>query len=170
MTIRGVISRPAEVVRTRAIGELAVLVRFGELVVALAADRVARIALADEAEAVDGTTPCVMIDGAVLPAWELSALIGLDDPPAAWLVLTTSDEPGAPRIALGTGPCVAVAAHDALSALPAGVVNAPSAAVLGVFLTDPALRERGLGHLGVRLDPLRLIGASALAAARRGER
>jgi hypothetical protein len=170
VTVRGVISRPAEALRARAIGELAVLVRFRELVVALAAERVARIALTDEVAWVDGATPCVQIDGAVLPAWELAALIGLDEPPAAWLVLNTSDEPGASRIALGTGPCLAVAAHDALSMLPAGVINAPSAAVLGVFLTDPALHERGLGRLGIRIDPLRLIGASALAAARRGER
>jgi hypothetical protein len=42
--------------------------------------------------------------------------------------------------------------------------------VVGVFATDPTLRVRGIGQLGVRVDPLRLIGAAALAAAQRGER
>jgi hypothetical protein len=166
--LRTVSTRKPELVRGRAIAELAVMVRFGELVVAVAAERVSRIVMADEAEPVAGATPSVRIGGAVLPAWDLGKLLGLVDPPAAWLVMTTSDEPNAPVIALGTGPCVAVASHDGISPLPIGVVSAPLAAVLGVFVTDPALRERGVGSLGVRVDPMRLIGAQALAAARRG--
>lgn len=155
----------------RPLSELAVLVRFGELVVALAAQHVSRIVMADEAEEVPGAASSVRIGDAVLPAWELGDLLALSEPPAAWVILATSDEPGAPRFALGTGPCVAVASHGAVSPLPPGVVSVPPAAVLGVFITDPALRERGLGQLGVRIDPVRLIGASAIAAAaRRGER
>jgi hypothetical protein len=163
--------RVAAPIAGRALSELAVLVQFGELVVALAAQHVSRIALTDDAAAVPGAPSSIRIGDAVLPAWELGKLLGLSGPPSAWLILATGDEPNAPRIALGTGPCVAVAAHGELLSLPAGVISAPPAAVLGVFLTDPALRARGLGQLGVRIDPVRLIGASAIAAAaRRGER
>ncbi|HEX3766644.1 MAG TPA: hypothetical protein VHW23_48450 [Kofleriaceae bacterium] len=155
----------------RALSELAVLVRFGELVVALAAQHVSRIVMADEAEEVPGAPSSVRIGDAVLPAWELGDLLALSEAPAAWVVLAAGDEPGAPRFALGTGPCIAVSSHDAVSPLPPGVVSVPPAAVIGVFVTDPTLRERGLGPLGVRIDPVRLIGAAAIAAAaRRGER
>jgi len=157
----------------RTLSELAVIVRFGELVVALPAQRVSRIAMADEVVAVPGAPASVRIGDAVLPAWELGKLLALAEAPAAWLILTTGDEPNAPRIALGTGPCVAAAPHDEISPLPPGVVSVPPAAVLGVFVTDPALRARGIGPLGVRIDPVRLIGAPVIAAASRrpvGER
>lgn len=154
----------------RDISELAVMLRFGELVVAVGAQHVARIALADEAVPVSGTIPSVRLGDAVLPAWQLGKLLGLTGELAAWLVMTTGDGPGAPRIALGTGPCLAIATHDKVAPLPAGVVTAPPGAVAGVFVTDPALRARGVGALGVRIDPMRLIGWSVLAAARRGAR
>ena len=155
----------------RALSELAVIVRFDALVVAVAAQHVSRIVMADQAVAVPGARAGVRIGDAVLPSWELGKLLALAGPLAAWLVLTTGDKPNAPRIALGTGPCVAVSTHDQVSPLPPGVIGAPPDAVLGVFVTDPALRERGLGHLGVRIDPVRLIGSSAIAAASRcGER
>jgi hypothetical protein len=161
-------SRTAERLRSRDISELAVMVRFGELVVAVAADRVSRIVMADEAvPAQPRSTPCVRIGDAMLPAWNMGTLLGFSDPPVAWLIMTTSSEPSAPEIALGTGPCVAVASHDGVTPLPAGVLSAPPAAVVGVFVTDEALRERGIGPLGVRVDPMRLIGSSMLAAARR---
>jgi hypothetical protein len=156
--------------RNAAISELAVMVQFGELVVAIAAQRVARIVMADDAVPSPGATPSVRIGGTLLPAWNLGKLLGFSEPPAAWLIMATGDEPGAPEIAVGTGPCIAVSSHDALSLLPPGVIAAPFAAVTGVFATDAALRERGAGHLGVQIDPMRLIGAPALAAARRGER
>ena len=168
MKLRTVKLRGPELVRDRAISELAVMVRFGALAVAVAAERVARIVMADEVVPAAGANPSVRIGDAVLPAWDLGKLLGFAEPPAAWLIMTTSDEPNAPRIALGTGPCVAVASHDGVSPLPIGVVSAPLAAVIGVFVTDPALRERGVGQLGVRIDPMRLIGSSGLAAARRG--
>lgn len=152
------------------ISELAVMLQFGDLVVAVAAQRVARIALPDEAVPAAAATPSVRIADAVLPAWDLGELLGLEAAPAAWLVMTTGDEPGAPRFALGTGPCLAIAAHGEVSALPGGVVSAPPGAVVGVFATDPALRARGVGPLGIRLDPVRLIGWSVLASPRRGER
>ncbi|HET7500283.1 MAG TPA: hypothetical protein VFK02_04745 [Kofleriaceae bacterium] len=169
--IRAVTARgPARPV-ARDISELSVLLQFGELVVAIAAQRVAHIVLADEAVAVAGAVPSVRVGDAVLPAWELGKLLGLVGPPAAWLVMTTSDEPGAPRIALGTGPCLAIATHAEVSPLPDGVVTAPPAAVTGVFATDPALRARGAGQLAIQIDPMRLIGWSVLAGgARRGER
>ena len=170
MTPRPVKPRAVAPHAARALAELAVIVRFGELVVALPAQRVSRIAMADEVVAVPGAPASVRIGDAVLPAWELGKLLALAEAPAAWLILTTGDEPDAPRIALGTGPCVAVSAHDEVSPLPPGVVSVPPAAVLGVFVTDPALRKRGLGPLGVRIDPVRLIGPSAINAARRGER
>ena len=170
MTPRPVQPRAIAPHAARTLSELAVIVRFGELVVALPAQRVSRIAMADEVVTVPGAPASVRIGDAVLPAWELGKLLALAEAPAAWLILTTGDEPNAPRIALGTGPCVAVSAHDEVSPLPPGVVSAPPAAVLGVFVTDPALRQRGLGQLGVRIDPVRLIGPSAIAAARRGER
>jgi hypothetical protein len=166
-TVRGVVrgaGRAPSPLAARDIAELAVMVQFGELVIAIGAQRVARIALADEAVTADAQR--IELAGAVLPAWELGTLLGIDEPPAAWLVLATGDEPGAPRIALGTGRCIAVAPHGAVSPLPPGVIAAPPHAVVGVFATDPALRERGIGPLGVRIDPVRLIGA----AARRGER
>jgi hypothetical protein len=162
--------RTAERQRSRGIAELAVLVRFGDLVVAVAAQRVSRIVMADEvADAPGRATPSIRLGASVLPAWDLGALLGFSEPPAAWLVMTTSDEPNAATIALGTGPCMAVASHEDISALPPGVVSAPSAAILGVFATDVTLRDRGAGHLGLRVDPMHLIGASALAAAQRGE-
>ena len=171
MKQRSIKLRTAAPQRTRGIAELAVLVRFGELVVAVAAQRVSRIVMADEVvDAPDRATPSVRLGATVLPAWNLGELLGIAEAPAAWLVMTTSDEPNASTIALGTGPCMAVASHDELSALPPGVVSAPAAAVLGVFATDANLRERGAGHLGMRVDPMRLIGASALAIAQRGER
>jgi hypothetical protein len=168
--LRTVRTRTPELIRSRGIAELAVMVRFDQLVVALAAERVARIALADEALPVAAASPSVLIGGAVLRAWDLGLLLGFTEPPAAWLIIATSDEPNAPRIALGTGPCIAVAGHGVVSPLPPGVLRAPASAVLGVFVTDPVLRERGVGPLGVRVDPMRLIGLSALAAAHRGER
>ena len=170
MTPRPVKPRAVAPHAARALAELAVIVRFGELVVALPARHVSRIAMADEAVAVPGAPARVRIGDAVLPAWELGKLLALAEAPAAWLILATGDEPSAPRIALGTGPCLAVSAHEGVSPLPPGVVSAPLAAVLGVFVTDPALRKRGLGQLGHRIDPVRLIGPSAIAAARRGER
>ena len=168
MKLRSVKTRPAALPRDRVIADLAVMVRFGELVVAIAAQRVSRIVMADEAVPAAGAIPSVRIGDTVLPAWDLGKLLGFTDPPEAWLIMTTSDEPDAPTIALGTGPCVAVASHDGVSPLPVGVVSAPLWAIVGVFVTDPALRERGVGHLGIRVDPLRLIGSSGLAAARRG--
>jgi hypothetical protein len=165
--------RGAAPLAARALSELAVLVQFGELIVAVAAQHVSRIVLADDAAVVPDSPGSVRIGDAVLPAWELGKLLALADAPAAWLILATGDDPGAPRIALGTGPCVAVAPHDEISPLPPGVVSVPPAAVLGVFVTDPALRARGIGPLGVRIDPVRLIGAPAIAAASRrpvGER
>jgi len=167
--LRSVRTRPAERSRKPDLSELAVMLRFGDLVVAVAAQRVARIALADEAAPATAATPSVEIGGVVLPAWDLGVLLGLTGAPEAWLIMTTGDEPGAPRIALGTGPCMAIAAHDALLPLPPGVVSAPPAAVAGVFVTDAALRARGVGQLGVRIDPMRLIGWSVLAGARHGE-
>jgi hypothetical protein len=170
MKLRTVVTRSAERLRNRDISELAVMVRFGELVVAVAAQRVARIVMAEEAVRGGGATPSVRIGAAVLPAWELGKLLGLSEDSAAWLVIKTSDEPGAPEIALGTGPCIAVSSHDAVSPLPGGVVTAPAAAVLGVFVTDAVLRASGVGQIGLRVDPMRLIGWSAVAAARSGER
>jgi hypothetical protein len=168
--LRTISTRPAEL-QTRAIGDLAVLVQFGRLVVAVAAQRVARIVLAEEAvPAPPRATPRIQIGGTVMPAWDLGKLLGIREPTTAWLVVTTTDQPDAPEIALGTGPCIAVATHASAAPLPGGVVVAPEAAVVGVFATDPALRERGIGELGVRVDPLRLIGPAALAAAQRGER
>ena len=170
MKLRTINTRPAEL-RTRAIGDLAVLVQFGRLVVAIAAQRVARIVLADEAvPAAPRSTPRIQIGGTVMPAWDLGKLLGFREAPAAWLVFTTTDQPDSPEIALGTGPCIAVATHDGAAPLPGGVVVGPESAVIGVFATDLALRERGIGELGVRVDPLRLIGPAALAAAQRGER
>lgn len=170
MKLRTISTRPAEL-RSRAIGELAVMLRFDRLVVAVPAERVVRIVLADEAvPAAPRATPRVQIHGATMPAWDLGKLLGLSGPPAAWLVFATGDQPGGSAIALGTGPCIAVTTHDGAAALPGGVVVGPDAAVVGVFATDAALRERGLGELGLRVDPLRLIGPAALAAAQRGER
>ncbi len=171
MTLRTVKGRGAERLRSRDISELAVMVRFGELVVALAAQRVSRIVTADEAMVTeDAEIPSVQIGSAVLPAWDLGDLLGFSEPPAAWLVMTTGEGPSALQIALGTGPCIAVASHEDVLPLPPGVVSAPQGAVIGVFVTDVALRERGVGQLGVRIDPMRLIGSSELAAARRGAR
>ena len=169
MKLRTIKTRNPERARRHDISELAVMVRFGEVVVAVAAQRVARIALADEAVRAPGATPSVRIGGAVLPAWDLGKLLGYSQPPAAWLVMATGDEPDAPKIALATGPCIAISPHGAVSPLPAGVVSASPAAIAGVFITDQALRERGVGHLGVRVDPMRLIGSSELASALRGE-
>jgi hypothetical protein len=168
--VRSIKTRNAEPLRSHSISELAVMVRFGELVVAVAAQRVSRIAMADEAVPATGTAPSVRIGDDVLPAWNLGKLLGFSEPPAAWLVMTMGDEPGAQRIALGTGPCIAISAHGHVSSLPAGVVSVSSAAVVGVFVTDQLLRDRGVGHLGVRVDPLRLIGSTELATALRGER
>jgi hypothetical protein len=170
VTLRAVKPRGGDWLRNRDISELAVMVRFGDLIVAVAAQRVSRIVMADQAVPAAGATASVRIGDTVLPAWDLGNLLGFAEPPAAWLVMTTGDEPSAPQIALGTGPCVAVASHNGVSPLPPGVVNVPPAAVVGVFVTDPVLRERGVGHLGVRVDAMRLIGASALAAARSGDR
>jgi len=167
--LRTVRTRSAGPLRNRDISELAVMVRFGELVVAVAAQRVSRIVMAEDAAPGPGTAS-VRIGETVLPAWELGKLLGFSEAPVAWLVIKTSDEPGAPEIALGTGPCIAVSSHDGVSPLPGGVVTAPAAAVVGVFVTDAVLRERGVGQLGVRIDPMRLIGWSAVAAARSGER
>jgi hypothetical protein len=168
--LRSIKTRNADPLRSHSISELAVMVRFGELLVAVAAERVSRIAMADEAVPAKAAAPSVRIGGAVLPAWNLGKLLGFSEPPAAWLVMATGDEPDAPRIALATGPCIAVAAHGELSSLPAGVVSASPAAVMGVFVTEQALRERGVGHLGVRVDPLRLIGSTELVSALRGDR
>jgi len=168
--LRGIRTRNPERALGPSISELAVMVRFGEVVVAVAAQRVARIALADEAVRTPGTGHSVKIGDAVLPAWDLGELLGYSQPPAAWLVMATGDEPGAPKIALATGPCIAISPHGEVSPLPAGVVSASAAAIAGVFVTDAALRERGVGHLGVRVDPMRLIGSSELAVALRGER
>jgi hypothetical protein len=167
---RSIKTRNAEPLRSHDISQLAVLVRFGDLVVAVPAQRVSRIAMADEAVPARGAAPSVRIGDAVMPAWSLGKLLGFSEPPAAWLVMTTGDEPGAPQIALGTGPCIAIAPHGNVSSLPTGVVSASPAAVIGVFVTDAALRERGLSQLGVRIDPMRLIGSPLPVAAQRGER
>jgi len=94
-------SRAAAPLARRALSELAVIVRFDALVVALPAQHVSRIAMADEAVPVTGGSS-VRIGDAVLPAWELGKLLALGEPSAAWLA---SRDPGEPRPATEARRC-----------------------------------------------------------------
>lgn len=162
MSVRGVRTRAPERARVHGIADLAVMVQFDDLVVAIPAQRVSRIVLADTVVEVASAhaRPHVQIGPQALPAYDLAHLLGLGHAPAAYLVLNVDEGYQHTEVALGSGPCIAIAAHGPLSRLPRGILTDASGGVIGVFPTDAALRGRGVGPLGVRVDPLRLIGAT----------
>jgi hypothetical protein len=159
VSVRGVRTRAPARARVHGIADLAVMVQFDDLVVAIPAQRVARIVLADEAT--DAAGARIRIGDHTLPAYDLAHLLGLGHAPAAYLVLGAHD--GHAEVALASGPCIAIAAHGPLSRLPRGILTDTTGGVLGVFSTDPSLRGRGGGPRGVRVDPRRLIGAAPAA-------
>lgn len=162
MSIRGIRTRAPESARIHGIADLAVMVQFDDLVVAIPAPRVSRIVLADTVDEAPSTSgrPHILLGAQAMPAYDLGGLLGLGRPPAAYLVLTVDEAYSRTEVALGSGPCIAIAAHGPLSRLPRGILTDATGGVIGVFATDAALRGRGVGPLGVRIDPLRLIGAT----------
>jgi hypothetical protein len=146
---------------------LCVLVRCHTLVVAVPARLVLRMALADEVATTRASNGALLARSgdAVLPAWDLGALLGLSSPTAAWLFLSVDGGAQPVSLALATGRCLAVRPLPAPTPLPSGLFKKHSDAVVGAFRVDDTLRSQGAGIVGVWLDPLRLLGATAITTA-----
>jgi hypothetical protein len=135
---------------------LCAVVRCDRLAVAIAADCVIRLVLADEVttRTVEGVR---FVRAGALEArgWPLAALLEVDAATEAWVFVRGAG--GAP-VALGTGPCLAVRPLRPPHPLPQGLFRRSRAAVIGAFRVDDGLRERGVSIVGVWIDPARLVG------------
>jgi hypothetical protein len=148
---------------------LCVVVRCDQLAVAIPAGNVTRLALADEVEVRAAAGVTRARSGAIdAAAWPLSRLLDLDAPTDSWVFLGVGDGARAVPLALGAGPCLAVRPLPPPERLPAGLFRRSAAAVVGAFRVDDALRDKGVGIVGVWIDPVVLIGVGAIDAARGG--
>lgn len=149
---------------------LCALVRCGSLAVAMPADAVTFIAMAEDVTVTaDAGVLRVKAGDLVVPAWELSGLLGLDAPTTTWVFLKTSVTSGSTAVALGCGPCLTIQKLVDPDPLPRGVFRAGNDAIIGAFRVDAGLLEIGCGILGIWIDPARLIGGDAVTAAMREE-
>jgi len=142
---------------------LCALVQCDQLAIAIPARTVTFIALAEEttvAEDANGRLR-VAASGLVAPAWRLADLLDVDAETTSWLFLGSD----AGLIALGCGACMKVQDLSDPDPLPHALFRAGDHAILGAFRVEDALLERGCGILGIWVDPLRLIGRDAIAAA-----
>jgi hypothetical protein len=142
--------------------ELSVVVRAGDLLVALPAVRVARLILADELPVLrDGAPGLVEVAGAPYASWDLGELLGVGKLSAAWVLLGVPAAGTEVRVALRTGPCVAVVPMPRWSAVPQRAFVARPRAMGRVF----SMRELGGAGIGLALDPSLLFARHELEAA-----
>lgn len=142
--------------------ELSVIVRAGDLCVALPAARVARLILADDLPVMrDGAPGLVEVAGAPYASWDLGELLGVGKLSAAWVLLAVPASGSDLRVALRTGPCVAVVPMPRWSAVPPRAFVARPRALGRVF----SMRELGGTGIGLAVDPVHLFVRHELEAA-----
>ncbi len=109
--------------------ELFLVVRCGELLLALPAAAIERVALPEDAESllgelplpVEAALPPVRIGEGTHAGWDLGELLGVGPQSAAWVVLRLP-HPGGPRpAALRTGPCLNMIRLSLGTTLPRGI-------------------------------------------------
>jgi hypothetical protein len=145
---------------------LCALVRCGHLAIAIPADLVIFIALADEVQVVDvGDRLRVSASGLVAAGWNLADLLEIEAEITTWMFLKA----GSTTIALGCGACMTVEKLVDPDPLPRGLFRAGRDAIIGAFRVDDALLQAGCGLAGIWLDVPRLIGVDAIDAAAREE-
>jgi hypothetical protein len=160
-----VIAAPGKVRRRRGAERVEVattlcaIVRCGPIAVAIPADEITFIALAEDATLEQrGEAMRVTAGGLAAPAWSLPELLEVDAPVTSWLFLRSHGDPAA-LVGLGCGECLTVQKLPDPDALPRGVFRAAETAIIGAFRVDDRLQERGCGIAGIWLDPGRLISA-----------
>jgi hypothetical protein len=147
-------------------GVLAVLVRCRHLLCALPAAGVRRLLLADEVEReTAGGVPCVRANGARFAVWELGALLGVPQPPAAFILLDVRRGSTAVPVALATGPCLAVQELVRGAVLPGPLFRERRAAFAGVFPVERARVPVGDAAFGLWIEPAALLSPEELTAA-----
>jgi len=149
----------------RRAGVLCVLVRIDTLIVAVPADKVTRITLADETVRTPTPNGGLKVRNGDLevPGWDMCRLLGFQVPITAWLFLAAGG--GREPFALGTGPCVAVRPLPPPEPLPFGLFKRAADAMVGAFRVDAGLCDRGAGIAGIWLDPSRLVATAPAAGA-----
>ena len=142
--------------------ELSVVVRAHDVCVALPAGRVTRLVLGDELPLLrDGAPGIADVAGAHYATWDLGQLLGMPRLSAAWALLTVPFGASQVRVALRTGPCVAVVPLPRSSALPGGAFTARARAIFRAF----SMRALGGNGIGLALDPLHLFARHELGVA-----
>jgi hypothetical protein len=104
-------------------------------------------------------------------AWDLGSLLGLRPLAKSWVLLRVAHGGKEVRIALRTGPCLAVQGVRKLMALPPGIFRARRSALTDGFAAPATKGARLHASVGLWLDPSRLwetheLQASATALAR----
>jgi hypothetical protein len=152
--------------RAEAARTLCAIVRCGSIAVAIPAEEVALIALAEDASVEQRAGGLRITVGALAaPGWSLADLLELDAPVSSWLFLRSPGDPTA-LVALGCGECLTVQKLADPDALPRGVFRAGASAIerargiIGAFRVEDALQQRGCGIAGIWVDPVRLIAAA----------
>jgi hypothetical protein len=141
---------------------LCAIVRCGSLAVAIPADIVTFIALAQDTTVAPHPRGLHVRAGDLgAPGWLLPELLGIEGITTSWLFLRST-----PRIgvaAIGCGECITVQKLPDPDPLPRGVLRAEGGAIIGAFRVDDAIVQRGCGIVGVWIDPERLIAAEVTA-------
>ena len=99
--------------------------------------------------------------------WDLGKLLGMPPVAQAWVLMRIPSRTGDIPVALRTGACLVVQPVGRLTPLPAGLFQARPGAIPAAF---DARAVRGLpssAHVGVWLDPSRLLGGRDLEASQR---
>jgi hypothetical protein len=146
---------------------LRVFVHCAPWVLALPAERVERLLLADEVyldrgDCVDAAAALgiVRIGRAAYPAWDLGLLLGMPPQREAWMLLAVPFSSGTVPLALRTGACLSAAAlpASALKALPPALYRDRPGLVTSAFATALLrLGGRSVGPIGLVLEPGRLL-------------
>jgi hypothetical protein len=142
--------------------ELAVVVRAKDLCVALPAGRVTRLVIADELPVLrEGAPGLLDVAGAPYASWDLGELLGVGRLSTAWVLLAVPAGGADVRIALRTGPCVAVVPMPRWSALPPRAFVTRARAMERVF----SMRDLGGEGIGLAVDLAHLFARQELEAA-----
>lgn len=102
--------------------------------------------------------PIVVVDGREWAAWDLGLLLGLERTSHSWILFELKGAERILRIALRTGPCLAVSTIEKRFALPAGMFVKRRGAVFAAFLANEAsnLAAAHADRVGICVDPTKL--------------
>ena len=149
------------------VSELALLVRAGTHLFAIAASRVGRIVLADEIEAAvrrpDGSGR-VQIGGRWYGTCGLGELFGVRAPSGALVLIELEADLS---IALQVGACLQVATTPPLTEVPPGLIRGRGAGIVGAFASAGVGATHAIAPFGLMIDPAGLLTADERAALRR---